>query len=148
MHLHNHCYHRKTISITHSECESVILVIQHVKRKHHIVICGLSGSTTFFHIISFNGTMCGKMLMNLTCVFLFSLQLLSETFLIVRRILQDIIINIHMSSRKVLAMPVRFKWTLIFLTDFQKILKYQISGKSTQWDLSCSMQMGRQTWWS
>jgi hypothetical protein len=40
-------------------------------------------------------------------------------------------------------MTVRFELTLIFLTDFQKIFKYQISEKSTQWDLSCSMQMDR-----
>ena len=29
---------------------------------------------------------------------------------------------------------------LEFVTDFQKILKYQISRKSTQWEQSCSMQ--------
>ena len=78
-------------------------------------------------------------------VFWFSLLFLSETFLTLTRILQDIITNICMSSRKAPAMPVRFKWTLICLTDFKKILKYQIPGKSTQWDLSCSMQMDSQT---
>jgi len=74
-----HSYHRKAISIIYSECGSVVLVIQNTKRKHHIVICGLSGSTIFFHIISLNSTMCGKILMNSKCVFWFSLQLLSET---------------------------------------------------------------------
>ena len=36
-----------------------------------------------------------------------------------------------------------FNETLIFLTDFQNILIYQISQKSIHWELSCSMQMDR-----
>jgi hypothetical protein len=48
----NHCCRGKAISITYYECVSVALVIQHAKRMHRIVICGLSGSTIFFHIIS------------------------------------------------------------------------------------------------
>jgi len=39
-------------SITHYECVFVALLIQHAKRLRHIVICGLSGSTVFYHIIS------------------------------------------------------------------------------------------------
>jgi hypothetical protein len=39
-------------SVTYSECVSVALGIQHAMLVRHIVICGLSGSTTFFHIIS------------------------------------------------------------------------------------------------
>jgi len=30
---------------------SLALFIRHAKRVHHIVICGLSGATLFFHII-------------------------------------------------------------------------------------------------
>jgi len=34
-------------------------------------------------------------------------------------------------------------WTVP--TDFRKILKYQISWKSVQWEPSCSMRRGRRT---
>jgi hypothetical protein len=40
-------------------------------------------------------------LLNIKCVFLFSLQLLSETFLTLRRIWRDIILHTHWSSCKV-----------------------------------------------
>jgi hypothetical protein len=37
--------------ITFSECMFAALVILRAMRMHHIVICGLSGSAEFFHII-------------------------------------------------------------------------------------------------
>jgi hypothetical protein len=50
---HNPCCRGEAISITYSECVFVALVIQHAKRMRRIiVICGLSGSTIFFHIVS------------------------------------------------------------------------------------------------
>jgi len=48
----NHCWCGRGISITYSDCVSVALVIQHIMRMHHAVICGLPPSTKFFHIIS------------------------------------------------------------------------------------------------
>jgi len=48
----NRCCSGKAISITYSECVFLALGIQHAMHMHHIVICGLSGYATFFHIIS------------------------------------------------------------------------------------------------
>jgi hypothetical protein len=67
-----------------------------------------------------NGTIFGKKLLNIKCVFWFSVQLLSETFLILRRIQQDIIINIHRSSCKVPVILVRFWWNLNLLDRVSK----------------------------
>jgi hypothetical protein len=48
----NHCYNGKALSIEQTECVFLALGTQHAMRISHIVICGLSGSTIFFHIIS------------------------------------------------------------------------------------------------
>jgi hypothetical protein len=47
----------------------------------------------------------GKELSNVKCVFLFSLQVLSKTFLIVRRIYRNVVKNVQVSKRK---LPVIF----------------------------------------
>jgi len=38
----NHCCSGKTLSITYSECVFVALVIQHAKRKRHIILSYLA----------------------------------------------------------------------------------------------------------
>jgi hypothetical protein len=48
----NNCCRGKAISITYSECISVALVNQHANRTRRNVVCVLSGSAIFFHIIS------------------------------------------------------------------------------------------------
>ena len=50
----NHCCHVKAISTVYSEFVFVVIVCQYVKHMRPLtfVICGLSGSTIFFHIIS------------------------------------------------------------------------------------------------
>ena len=67
-----------------------------------------------------NGTILRKKLLYIKCVFRFSLQLLYETFLILRRIQRDIIINVHRSSRQVPVILVRFYGDLNFLDRFSK----------------------------
>jgi hypothetical protein len=66
-------------------------------------------------------------IINTKCVFWFSLQLLSEIFLILRRTERDMIqkkcISVFIDSTAVIL--VRFQWNLNFLDGFRKILKYK-----------------------
>jgi hypothetical protein len=67
-------------SLTYSTCKA--------HAQYIIVIFGLSPSTIFFDIRPYliNGTIFGKTLSSIKCAFGFSLQLIPETFVIVRRI--------------------------------------------------------------
>ena len=48
----NHCCRRKATGIIYREFVSVTVANQHAKRTGHIATCALSGSTVFFHLIS------------------------------------------------------------------------------------------------
>ena len=65
---------------------------------YYIVICGLSSTTLFSTLYQKRHDLEGGELWNTKCVFWFSLQISSETFLILRRTERDIIINVHKSS--------------------------------------------------
>jgi len=52
VHLSNHCCSRREINIAYSEGVFVASGIQHAMCTLHTIICDLSGSTIFFHIIS------------------------------------------------------------------------------------------------
>ena len=76
---------------------SVALVIQHAKRTRGIILSSVACLaqhyfTTFSRTVRFSG---GGMLLTTKSVFRVSLQLQSESFLILRRIRRDIITNIH-----------------------------------------------------
>ena len=92
----------------------VALVIKHAQgiRGYDIAICGLSGSTNIFRHYLIKGTILGIKLLNIKRVFWFSLQILSETFSLIRRIQRDIIKNVQTSSCKV---PPSLNETSIFL---------------------------------
>ena len=84
----------------------------------------------------------GKKLLNTKCVFWFSLQLLSETFLILRRNGRDIINNVYRSACTVPLFLSYFNETWLFRQIFEKVLKYRITYK---WGPSGSMRTDRQT---
>ena len=101
-------------------------------RNAHVpccIICGLSGSTIFFRIswaARFSVRLYGTQI-----VLWFSLQLPSETFLILTRTRRNRITNVHRSWCQVPAILVRFE-TRDFSTDFRRILRHQISRKPVQ----------------
>jgi hypothetical protein len=110
-----HCSHGKT-EILHILTVSLALVIQHAKGMHRIISSPVARMTTIiFQPISLyqnfrnylrNCAIFGNNLLNMKCAFRFSVRLLSETFLILRRIRRDI--NLHRSSCKVSLNLVRF----------------------------------------
>jgi hypothetical protein len=80
-------------------CVSVALITQHAMIKRRIILLSVACLALPFspHYLT-NGTIFGRILLKIKCVFLFPLQLLSETFLILRITEGDIHINVHMSS--------------------------------------------------
>jgi hypothetical protein len=97
----NHCYSGKPLCITYRECVFVALGIQHEMRMRHIVCCGLARSKILSHILWWTARFKKKKVLNTKCVFWFSVQLLSETFLILRRTERDMIKIVYRSAWKV-----------------------------------------------
>jgi hypothetical protein len=94
--LHNYCDCGKTYYyITYSECVVLALVIRHANASAiywhvwHLSLC---------QILSHKGHDFRKNFTDIKCVFRSYLQMLSETFLILRSIKLDTVINIHRYS--------------------------------------------------
>jgi len=108
------------------ECLFLYSCISYPARKSHfstpyyIVMCGLSGSTTFFHVISQKTRFSIKALLNIKCVLWYSLQLLSQKLLILSIIQRDISIKLRRFTCKV---PVIFYQILIKLEFCQQIFE-------------------------
>ena len=139
-------FKKKAVGITYSECVFETLVDQNAKVMHHIILSSVTSSALRnFSVLShkrhnFRGEWG---LLNVKCVFWFSLQRLSQILFILSRTERVITINVLTPSRKVPVIIVRFQWNFNLLNRFPKILKYQISWKSFQWKPSCSMRTDR-----
>ena len=91
-----------------------------------------------------NGTIFVKTLLNIKCVFSAYLKLLLETFLNLRRMQRDVVLNVKTSSWKYTLFLSDCNEKRVSSADFLKKLKYQISSKSVEWQPS-SMQTERLT---
>lgn len=141
--LHNHC--KLQYETLHVSTHILVLIIWHANRRPsvpcYIVTCALF----WLHHISLHyliyGTISGSMLLSIKCVSSSSLQLFPEISLFLRRIQRENIINVHRYSCKVCIILVILEWNFHFTKQiFKKILQYQISWISDQWELSCSTQ--------
>ena len=93
----------------------------------------------------------GDLMLNTKCVFWSYVLLLSETFLILRRIQRTVTTNVHISvccTVPLCLLDINQTW--IFWTGFRKILKYKISWKSFQIQSDCVWLFhgATQTWLS
>jgi hypothetical protein len=138
------------MSIKYYECVFVALVIQHAKRMRRIVLSAVASSaipyfTTLSHKLH-DFRKKKKVIEREMCWF--SLQLLSEMFLILRRFQRDIITNVHRCPCKVLVIHVRFESNLSFLHKFSKKkkpsnIKFNENPYSGSWVFPCRRIGGR-----
>ena len=130
----------------YSECVLVAFVTQHAKRMHRVLLSYMASPTlqqfsTLSHKIQvFRKIFVGHKM----CIWIFFMTL-CEAFLILRRNRQDMFINISRYSCKVSLFLSDFNKTCIFWKEFRKILQYEFSRKSVQWEPSCSMRTEGQT---
>ena len=116
-----------------------------VHAQFYIVICGLSGCTTFSHIISETERFLGKKLVNIKSVFWFSLYNFVWNIFHSKKHSVRYYSYVHRSSRKVPVILVKFWWnkfSKITLSNFTNIC--WVAAELFQAD----RWTGRQVWWS
>ena len=124
--LRNHFCRWKARSITYSEFVSVVLVVQYEKRIYsiiHVLCCVTYPAIQYFPtLFQKRHDFRGKKNVIKKSVFWFSVHFLFETFLTLRKIRWDMIINEHRSSRKEALFLSHFKQTWLFVTESRKII--------------------------
>jgi hypothetical protein len=147
-HSHNQCGCGKTISI-----HIMRGCIQHAMRMRCTIICDLPGSTVFFPHYLINGMIFEKKVIEHEINFFsFPLQLMSQTFLILRRTERDVIQNVYWSSYEVPLCLSAFSITWFYRHIFGKYsnIKYRKNLSSGSGVVPCGRtdgdrQTGRQT---
>jgi hypothetical protein len=85
-----------------------------------------------------NDSTCGEKFIEHKMRVLFFSTISVWKFLILSRIRQDTIINVHISLCQVLVIPLTLQSNLNLLDNCRKILKHEISLKSIHWETNCS----------
>ena len=96
----------KFVLYNSSACVCKLRYPAYIVRMRHIVMCGLPIYNVF--PLSHKRQNFIQKILNTKCVFRLSLQILSETFLVLRRMERDVIKYVYWSSCKVPATVVRF----------------------------------------
>jgi len=137
----NHfCSKGKKMSVTYCECVFVALGTQHEMLICHILICGLSRATYSPTLTHKRHDFRERKLLNSKSVLILSTTFVWDIFHYKKNSARYDK-NVYCSSCKVLLFLSFFNETWTFSTDFRKILKYQVSWKSVQWEpISCTMR--------
>jgi hypothetical protein len=123
----------KAITIIYSECLFEALGNHNAKRMRKIVISALSGSTLFFHLISYTVRFSKKSYWTQNVFFDFLYNFYLKHFLFwdeMSEIWSLMYIGLREKYQLFLSDS---NETLIFTTEFGKIIKYKISRKYVQW---------------
>jgi hypothetical protein len=124
-----------------------ILALRHENRFFPALYCifmsGLYGRT-IFSTFSHKKHDFRKILLNSNLLW-FSLQLMSEIFIIIRRIQLNMIVNAKSRHGKYPLFLSDINEIWVFSTELWIMLKYQISWKSIQWESGCSMRTDGRT---
>jgi len=142
----NHCCSRKARIIACSHFVFVILGIQHAMRMRHIFVCVLWLHCILPRYLLKGNILWGESCWTQKCVVWFSVKLLSETFLIPRRIQPDITTNVLRCSCKAPVFLFTFQSNSNFLDRFSENVQMSHFTIFVRWEPSCCMRTDGWTW--